>query len=335
MKKLTKFLIYLTIFIIFISFFYFYLDFTIEKSLFFSCSIVIVYLIFRFIQWLKMKLYKPFVQENCLILGDTGAGKTSFVVAQAIEYHKTMDKVIRKNLGPLYAHLQSQGYPVDIDMIPTFVYSDTAILLNKRNYLMSNHADFLRLGIPDTEEYPNVAKYPLGAYFVFDETGPKADSRDWNDFNRNLSAYLTLHRKAYQSLNLVVQNFSRIDKRIRENVHVIKYVVGMTQFHIPFTKFYKTTWHYIEYIGPERYFNCENGKMPTLFSDNIQYKKFSTWTNVFERYDSRAEIAYFLRTKKPFEIEQSIPFMLTNEGIQEYLTSHPLPKMKKEEKKKK
>lgn len=333
MRKLTKFIFFLSLFLLLFCIFYLYLNYSLTNSLLYSCFVFCAYFIYRFIVWLKNKLYKPFVQENCLILGDTGAGKTSLAVAQAIKYHKQMDKVIRKNLAPLYAHLKEQGYPVDIDSIPTFVYSDVSILL-KKNGLMNADADFLELGIPDMEEFPNVAKYPLGAYFVFDETGPKADSRDWNDFNRNLSAYLTLHRKAYQSLNIIVQNFSLIEKRIRQNVHSIKYVVGMSQFHIPFTKFTRTTWQYIEFTGPDRFENCEKGKMPTLFSDDIRYKKFSTWVNVFERYDSRAEIAYFLREKKPFEIEQAHPFILTTDGIADYLEHHPLPEMKKKERKK-
>ena len=287
-----------------------------------------------FLKWLLSRR-KEFKQEVILYMGETGAGKTSCAVAQAIKYHKTMDKTIRKELTPIYQQLKENGYPeVNINDIDTFIYSDIAILLNRNQ--ISNHADFSKIGIPDSAN-PEVANYPLGAYFVFDEIPMKADSRDWQNFNKNVNYYFNLHRKAYHSLNLIAQDIEDVEKRIRRRVHAIRYMTDMTFFKIPFTKIYKTTWHYIEYRGPARFKNVEQGVTPNLLNTNefVKKKKFSIWCNIFQRYDSRAELAYFLERLETFEHKPSIIFEYTKKSALEYIKEHPLyidkPKKKKED----
>jgi len=288
-----------------------------------------------FIKWLKALLTKIFDQKIIAYVGPTGAGKTGCAVGHAIKYDKQMDKPIRKDLTPLYEDLKNNGYPhININELDTFIYSDTPIRLNKGK--ISYDFDFNSLGIP-TRQHPHVKNYPFGAYFIADEMNTKADNRKWQSFSDNLRYYIKLHRKAYQNLSVIAQNLDSVDKSVRDEVHSIRFMLQMDLFKVPFLNIWKTTWTFIEYTGPGAFQNYEKRATPNILNwPYVRHRKFSIWCNIFERYDSRMELCYFLERLERFETKKSVFFNYSRKAVKEYIKNHPLFKddPKKEEKEK-
>ena len=232
--------------------------------------------------------------------------------------------------------MHDNGYSqIDINKLDTFIYSDIPIKLNKGK--ITYDFDFSRLGIP-TKKHPHIANYPFGAFILSDETATEADSRKWHQFLDVQSYYFNFHRKVFQNVSLICQKFKEVDGRIREKAHVLRYMLKMDLFKVPFLNIWRTSWWFIEYTGPGRVEKLERGETPNILNwPFVRYRKFSIWCNIFDRFDSRLEMSYFLERLEKFETKKSVFFNYSRKAVKEYIKNHPLFKddPNKEEKQRK
>lgn len=298
-----------------------------------------VYILIRIIKRIINYFSRYYEQKIVLYMGETGAGKTSCAVRDAIVWHRKMYKTVRQELFPLYEQLRENGYPlIDVPLESkykdTFIYSDIDIILNHKYGLKSYDADFSRLGIP-TKGIPLKSYYRFGAYLIFDEIPQKADARNWQRFNNKVGAYVNFHRKFYHNLSLIAQQIDDVEKRIRDRVHEIRYMVNLKHYYIPFTnKLIASRWTYYSYTGIGRFEALAKGKRPSLVrnvfglftGEGATVTKCHSWFfgNIFNHYDSRKEILYYLNGLNRFELNKQVEFELSRVGAKKFTEQHPV-----------
>ncbi len=221
--------------------------------------IIIAYFSYRLIKitykFLKWLFFPPYEQKIVLVVGETGAGKTSKVVADAIKYNKKMRRIQIKELSPIYEAYKSSGY-AQINIPETFIYSDIDIALKGKLPLAKQKATDYRfewlssLIYNKEKELLKLRKdfLPIGALGVFDEIANKVDSRNSQSLDDGFSALLRLHRKYYLNFYFIYPQFMDADKRVRNNCHEIQKVIKLKHFKFR-KKIIASKWTYISYTG--------------------------------------------------------------------------------------
>ena len=180
-----------------------------------------------------------------LILGETGAGKTSFAYAMAI--NEMYNKQRLKQARNLVYQLQAGGYKNLRLQDDHLVYTDTPVLGRlfghrpQYTYVCSGK----RFGLPTKDN--DVDFYPPFSFIVFDEGQKDADSRNF----RNLRAYVKrgweINRHMEYSI-VYVSQFGNVDKVLREVSNKVIYVCDKGQkLSEGKYKHIQSYWKYLEF----------------------------------------------------------------------------------------
>lgn len=209
-----------------------------------------------------------------LILGETGAGKTSFGYSLAIK--EMYNKVRLKSARNIVYQLIEGGYKNLRLPDDHIVYTDTAVtgrLFGHRprfSYLCSGR----RFGLPTKTN--NVDFYPPYAFIIFDEGQKDVDSRNF----RNLQDYVKRGWETNRHMEYTIVYISQtgnVDKILRDIANKIYVVVGKGQkFSEGKYKHIQSFWKYIEFDCFSNYEKWVSEGKPnleektSLFDGNIQ-----------------------------------------------------------------
>ena len=134
----------------------------------------------------------------------------------------------------------------------------------------------------------------LGTYFIshslilIDEVTLYADSRDFKAFSKNLRDFFTLHRHVFCDIIVFCQDYSRMDKTIRELAYDLWYV---TKPVLPFFRNFSISRRIFRNISINEYtsdlvLGYRFSKwMERLFSKVVRFTWRPKWYKYFDSFD--------------------------------------------------
>lgn len=296
---------------------------------------------------LMLRIYealKPkWTQKIKVVVADTGVGKTSFVVAWLLKHFKKFNNYIYQKINKkIISKLNINGYS-NLVLPEILAHSDIDIILDKKNNIKTNTYKFEDLTVLLDHEFAkeiNFENYlPIGSYCIFDEVANKADSRESSTFSKGLSALMNLHRKGYYDFTFIYPHFQDVDLRIRKAAHELIYI--NKQYHILSGKETEdgdpiplvTIWDYTSYTGKGRSFDVESKYKGSYlltflgwflgFDLPIKRKIRIFFGNIFEHYDSRRELAYFLKNVYQYKSTTQPDFEYSRKFVNKFCELNP------------
>lgn len=298
---------------------------------------LIVFFIVLYI--LTHRKYRVVRYDKRLYVGDTGAGKTSLVIAQAIWFHYNCSDLVLRDIYPYFEKMKNEDFP-NIELPDTFIASDTTLIVEMdkegNDLIKATDCDFYKLQIPTEDNFKDIDYYSFGSYFIFDEIQNKAQSREFKNLSSNVARLLNYNRKMFWNMRFLAPRLEDVDALIRRACDILVSVVDKVDKYDKKGNLIETTWYFIEYSGANREENCKNGVTNNArfkeYQMYIPYRKrrpiekwyFTFKGNIFKHYDSFREMLYFLNHLTKFKNKKTERFCPTRANARDFLKEHPL-----------
>lgn len=305
-------------------------------------SAILGLITFFIVLWIILHKKQPLMVQYTkrLFMNDTGVGKTSLAVAMAIYFDKVYTPLVLRDIQPYIETMKNGDFP-NVELPDTFIASDTSVAIDideetHQDVKMAVDCDFYKLQLPTDENVNDIDFYSPGTFFIFDEIENKAQSREFKKLNKNTARLLSLNRKMFWNMNFIAPRKEDVDALIRRACDLYIFVQDMVNEYDKEGNIISSTWYFIEYSGANRENNCTNGVttsarykpfnmyMPRRERKPIEKWYFTFYGNIFEHYDSRREILYFLNHLKTFKTKKCERLNITRSSVRKFLKEHPL-----------
>lgn len=258
-----------------------------------------------------------------VVVGSTGAGKTSYVSGRVIRDSKKNGHQRFLDALLIVQALKKNGYP-NLRLDHNMYFCNDYLLLDKKSGETAWDVDFVRLGMPN-EKY-KVQNIPYGSVVALREGDQTANANDnKTGLNEYLRALLKYHRHNKLTIIIDLQDFSRLTKELRLLVHKVIFVRRKKLYSI-FGKVYKSKWWLREIDNT--YLALLNSltslRVEVKEKSYVTKKKFVFWGNIHDYYDDHSGLPHFLNGVDHYDYIKKPRVELTRESIEDFCKSHPL-----------
>lgn len=268
--------------------------------------------------------YKDFQSGVYLLVGGQGTGKTSLAVAIARHLYKYCRKK-DYNTSKEYIDNLNNSREYNLKLSKHSIYTNFDMQLDRRGRVHSHYIDTTCFGLPNSEY--EVVHFPFGSTIIIDEADVILSCKDMK-FRRYIVNLLKYARHNGLRVILISQRLTALQKRVRE---LVQYVFFCNEQKVSsfFGFVYRIKWRLTvldnfarQLLEIKKECGCEITKKE--MKQSFVSCKYSTWGNVFKRYDSYVGRAYFLKDLKQFEYIPQPIFEFNKKSIDNYCKMHPL-----------